>query len=515
MEPAAIGKKIKELYPQYAKVDDATLGQKYISKYGPAIEGIKSGNLDIKDLPEKQRVGVSFGLSAGGYKKENEETTQEERKAQGLATSGIRSLNLVQKEYEKDPTVVVKQLLPGKFASRTFDSELFNSVDTLLRLRTGAQAPKSEVRAYMNAFGPKFGDSDKVVQQKLNTLQQNLLDAAGKTEQFKQSELNVSDKFKASPLGGVMSLLFPKLTEETRTVANLPKALPQYTRDIKERGPLGTPSAELLSMLTPDSKKEDFGNNRLLNALTSAYKSTTTSQGAASELATPFILASGVKQMGTKFLDALKPKVNDPRLKPEVLKEGIKLVEKGGKIRNLAIQKAEQSGKTIDGSRLATKIEEWGRKAISTGEDKKVVLEKIRIAKKLFQNKSFTPNQAKGLWDAASQGFKDSGKAGNTVLASYQRALRDSLRIELEQIAHGFDKGTTIMAEGMSKNKILKSVSDAIQRETIKGGLKIPKATEPELSKFLKRATSGAAGAAATVLLLKALGLGGSGDSGQ
>jgi len=515
MEPVSIGKKIKELYPQYAKVDDAALGQKYISRYGPAIEGIRSGNLDIKDLPEKQRVGVSFGLSASGFKKEDQETTQEERKAQGLATSGIRSLNLVQKEYEKDPTVVVKQLLPGKFASRTFDSELFNSVDTLLRLRTGAQAPKSEVRAYMSAFGPKFGDSAEVVQQKLNTLQQNLLDAAGKTEQFKQSELNVSDKFKANPLGGLMSTLFPKLTEEAKTVANLPKAFPQYAQDIKERGPLGAPSAELLSMLTPGSKKEDFGNNRLLNALTSAYKSTTISQGAAGEVATPFILASGAKQTGAKLLNALKPKVNPPTLKPEVLKEGIKLVEKGKKIRDVAIQKAEQTGKGVDGSKLATKIKEWGQKAIATGEDSKIINRKVKTAMIQFKGKVFTPKKAKELWDVATQGFKESGKAGNTVLASYQRALRDGLRSELEQIAPGFEKGTAEIAKGLSKDKILRSVSDTLQKAEIKGGLKTPKAIESELSKFLKRAGSGAAGAASTVLLLKLLGLGGSGDSGQ
>src|SRR3990167_8924453 len=66
MDPVTFGKKIKELYPQYKNVDDATLGRKYLNKYGAAIQGVQSKQLDIKDIPEKQRVAVGFGLSAIG-----------------------------------------------------------------------------------------------------------------------------------------------------------------------------------------------------------------------------------------------------------------------------------------------------------------------------------------------------------------------------------------------------------------------------------------------------------------
>lgn len=38
-DPATVGKQIKQKYPQYANIDDATLGQKYIQKYGGAPVG--------------------------------------------------------------------------------------------------------------------------------------------------------------------------------------------------------------------------------------------------------------------------------------------------------------------------------------------------------------------------------------------------------------------------------------------------------------------------------------------
>jgi hypothetical protein len=96
-----------------------------------------------------------------------------------MGKSGLRSLQTVADEYQKDPDVLTKQLLPGKFLTRKFDSALFNTVDAILRARTGAQANKDEIAAYLNEKGPSFGDSPEVVQYKLNAIQQDLADAAG------------------------------------------------------------------------------------------------------------------------------------------------------------------------------------------------------------------------------------------------------------------------------------------------------------------------------------------------
>lgn len=53
-----------------------------------------------------------------------------------------------------------------------FDAVAFNTVDNLLRILTGAQAPESEIRRYMNQYIPKAGDSEQTVQTKLNLMRQ-------------------------------------------------------------------------------------------------------------------------------------------------------------------------------------------------------------------------------------------------------------------------------------------------------------------------------------------------------
>lgn len=53
-----------------------------------------------------------------------------------------------------------------------FDALAFNAVDNLLRILTGAQAPESEIRRYMNQYIPKAGDSPETVQTKLDLMRQ-------------------------------------------------------------------------------------------------------------------------------------------------------------------------------------------------------------------------------------------------------------------------------------------------------------------------------------------------------
>lgn len=78
MNPVAIGQQIKKLYPQYANVDDAVIGQKYMERFGGAVQSIQAGQIDIKDIPEAQRVGVSIGLEASGFKPKTEAEKKKE-----------------------------------------------------------------------------------------------------------------------------------------------------------------------------------------------------------------------------------------------------------------------------------------------------------------------------------------------------------------------------------------------------------------------------------------------------
>lgn len=150
--------------------------------------------------------------------KEKRETGVEFAKMRGLGESGLRTLGQVKSLYEKDPTVLTKQKIPGKFFSRDFDNSLFNTVDTLLRLRTGAAAPESEVRRYMASLGPNFGDSPQVVEQKLNNLAADLSAAAGQAP----SQVSVSPVPQGSMQGAgeLLDFLIPGSKARTRQISS-------------------------------------------------------------------------------------------------------------------------------------------------------------------------------------------------------------------------------------------------------------------------------------------------------
>ena len=95
MDPIVIGKKIKKAYPQYTSIDDATIGTKYLQKYGGAISGIQSGNLKITDIPEASRVGVSLGLDAS-----SKPLTADEKKKQDALNASINFVDTLEKRFQ-------------------------------------------------------------------------------------------------------------------------------------------------------------------------------------------------------------------------------------------------------------------------------------------------------------------------------------------------------------------------------------------------------------------------------
>lgn len=219
-------------------------------------------------------------------------------------------------------------------------------------------------------------------------------------------------------------------------------------------------------------------------------------------------LKAGVK--GTKSIVQKVTGEAAPELDKSLLQEGTNLAKAGGNLRNSVLEEAGKAGKTVDGTTLANQIKEWGRKAITAGEDAKTVTQQVKTGVANLEGKVFTPSDAKEIWDAASQGFKANGQAGNTVMAGYQRALRDTLRKELDTVAPGFEKGTAQIAEGLTKDKLLKQVSTSLQKAELKKGLTPQKTL---LQKIINPATIGSA--ASTALLFKLLGIGRGAISGE
>lgn len=138
-----------------------------------AIQAAQSGD------PKEALAVVSALAELAGPAKEPKQPTAAVQKVRIQAKSGLRGLDEVRSIYEKDPNILAKQTIPGQFASRKFDSALFKAVEAILRVRSGAAVPETEVRRYMNAFGPRFGDAPDVVKFKIDGLEQDLLDMLG------------------------------------------------------------------------------------------------------------------------------------------------------------------------------------------------------------------------------------------------------------------------------------------------------------------------------------------------
>jgi hypothetical protein len=111
----------------------------------------------------------------------------------GLAQSGAQALQKLGGVLQQDPNVLNRSATPGRSLPVVggyitnaagvgdFDAIGYNIADTILRLRTGAQANESEVRKLQSQIMPRAGDSQQTVQTKLQQIQSifsNVLDLA-------------------------------------------------------------------------------------------------------------------------------------------------------------------------------------------------------------------------------------------------------------------------------------------------------------------------------------------------
>lgn len=91
-----------------------------------------------------------------------------------LATSGLKGLKDAQVMFEEDPNIVVKGVVTGGLANRKFEAALNRAIEGVLRARSGAAVPETEVKKYRQMYGPRLGDSKDDALYKLSALQQDL-----------------------------------------------------------------------------------------------------------------------------------------------------------------------------------------------------------------------------------------------------------------------------------------------------------------------------------------------------
>lgn len=110
------------------------------------------------------------------------------------AQSGMQSLEDLKTLLEQDPGALSRSAMPGRklpilggyisnaVGTGDFDAIGYNIADTLLRIRTGAQANESEIRNLQSQIMPRAGDSPDTIRTKLRQLTQayqNILSLAG------------------------------------------------------------------------------------------------------------------------------------------------------------------------------------------------------------------------------------------------------------------------------------------------------------------------------------------------
>lgn len=153
---------------QESQTQLTNLNQKYNQFMQDDLQKTGGKNMDtIKKAYDFEVKTLGLGEGAG---------TQAERKTSKLGKSGMDAFQVVKSELKRNPGVLIKYMIPGSLGARTYDSAGFKVVDAILRDRTGATAPEEEIRRYMKAWLPQFGDNPSDIRYKLDSLETTLQD---------------------------------------------------------------------------------------------------------------------------------------------------------------------------------------------------------------------------------------------------------------------------------------------------------------------------------------------------
>lgn len=357
--------------------------------------------------------------------------TEGEKTKRNLANSGLKALNNLNDIYSKDPEVLKKQLIPGKFQSRQFDSALFGAVDTLLRIRTGATAPESEIRKYMSAYGPKFGDSPEDVAFKMAQLRTALVSEGGLPEQD-ANKIFAPEKIKIPEGTQKSNSLIPsvKLPQE------IDLSTPQAQQDVLTKILSG--GANILQQGAKPAPAQIYDSpiGKFLFPTAHEVQSTvqsgnmpTPKQGLrlAGEAGLNLVGAGGVGAIASKLPRVLKP------------------IATAGKARTGAVEELEKAGELIINDKL--------KGVAQAMKDAKIpsYLEKPLI-EKLRKGQGIKPTEAMELLKrAGDKTFTKGGDFRSNQAADFYQILREGIRDEFTKKAPKVIEETTRIAKAMPK----------------------------------------------------------------
>lgn len=129
---------------------------------------------DIQNNGGKQLAQIKQAYDFFYPKGSEKQKSQTAANSENLATSGLQGLADAKTIFTKDPNIVLKGTVTGGLASRKFEAAMNRAIEGILRARSGAAVPESEVKKYRQIYGPQIGDSYEVALYKLSTLEQDL-----------------------------------------------------------------------------------------------------------------------------------------------------------------------------------------------------------------------------------------------------------------------------------------------------------------------------------------------------
>jgi len=139
----------------------------------------ESGGKKWNDMSDDAR-GLALDLGLMPSEDEGKSLTEAQLKIYAPSLGALRSISRAEQEI-KNPLKLfgaTTNLLPfGMDATpwgRGLEADLFNAVDVILRLRTGAQAPEKEIERYLKQKAPRLTDSRDVKNRKLKELKTEL-----------------------------------------------------------------------------------------------------------------------------------------------------------------------------------------------------------------------------------------------------------------------------------------------------------------------------------------------------
>lgn len=505
MDPVAFGKKIKETYPQYANVDDAVLGQKYMQKYGAAVSSVQGGQLDIKDIPEKQRIGVGLGLQAVGYEspenKETKEKEQEKQQSKKIAVSLVDDLlnrdtgaitgipnplksltgenqytkNLVD-QLNASLSVEAREKMKGTGQISDYESELLQKSVSALNTNLSNKDFKTELRrikAVLEGTDPEStigGEEGNVLSSLFNTF---VKDPAVQLKNYAQ-DVGVGMGLKGET-GDQLAQSQSQAVEQANRAYQKAKEIeatdPEQAarlRKVADEGlaQVGASSSELQKLFSPDIEKDYVTRGIETGANITALAG----------LASPVVSKAIPSLAGRELIPASKTAIT-----PVFSKKISSLLNKApsgektsflGKLVKKPIETIFRAGKSTELQKnarvaIAKEAEEQGIKIGSKGTqsiakkmvDNKFLPEKVRpLIEKLAKGESLNPTEALDLMVASGKRyFTTGGNVRMSRAADFFGILQEEIRKEFSSKASGIIAETVKIGQTLGARKALKT----------------------------------------------------------